>query len=133
MIDDGLREVGLDPAVRERYPHEFSGGQRQRIAIARALVLKPRFIVLDEPTSALDMSVQAQIVDLLRDLQIRHKLAYLFISHDLKVVRALADEVVVLRDGTVVERGPAAQVFASPQTPYTKALIEAAFNLETVG
>jgi microcin C transport system ATP-binding protein len=137
MIDDALVEVGLDPArfpgVRERYPHEFSGGQRQRIAIARALVLKPRFIVLDEPTSALDMSVQAQIVDLLRDLQIRHRLAYLFISHDLKVVRALADEVVVLRDGKVVERGPAAQVFSAPQTPYTKALIAAAFNLETVG
>jgi microcin C transport system ATP-binding protein len=136
MIDEALAEVGLDPAkfpgVRERYPHEFSGGQRQRIAIARALVLKPRFIVLDEPTSALDMSVQAQIVDLLRDLQIRHKLAYLFISHDLKVVRALADEVVVLRDGKVVERGPAAQVFSAPQTPYTKALIAAAFNLETV-
>ena len=137
MIDDALSEVGLDPAhhpgVRERYPHEFSGGQRQRIAIARALVLKPRFMVLDEPTSALDMSVQAQIVDLLRDLQQRHKLAYLFISHDLKVVRALADEVVVLRDGKVVERGPAQQVFTTPQTPYTKALIAAAFNLETVG
>jgi microcin C transport system ATP-binding protein len=132
MIDQALQEVGLEPSARERYPHEFSGGQRQRIAIARALVLKPRFIVLDEPTSALDMSVQAQIVDLLRDLQIRHKLAYLFISHDLKVVRALADEVVVLRDGKVVERGPAAQVFGAPQTPYTKALIEAAFNLETV-
>jgi microcin C transport system ATP-binding protein len=132
MIDDALREVGLDPAARERYPHEFSGGQRQRIAIARALVLKPRFIVLDEPTSALDMSVQAQIVDLLRDLQQRHKLAYLFISHDLKVVRALADEVVVLRNGQVVERGTAQQVFGAPQTPYTKALIAAAFNLETV-
>ena len=133
MIDDALREVGLDPAARERYPHEFSGGQRQRIAIARALVLKPRFMVLDEPTSALDMSVQAQIVDLLRDLQQRHKLAYLFISHDLKVVRALADEVVVLRDGKVVERGSAQQIFSQPQTPYTKALIAAAFNLETVG
>ena len=136
MIDDALREVGLDPAqypgVRERYPHEFSGGQRQRIAIARALVLKPRFIVLDEPTSALDMSVQAQIVDLLRDLQARHRLAYLFISHDLKVVRALADEVVVLRQGQVVERGTAEQVFGAPQTPYTQALIAAAFNLETV-
>ena len=132
MIDAALHEVGLDPSTRERYPHEFSGGQRQRIAIARALVLKPRFMVLDEPTSALDMSVQAQIVDLLRDLQTRHKLAYLFISHDLKVVRALADEVVVLRDGKVVERGTAQQVFAAPQTPYTKALIAAAFNLETV-
>jgi microcin C transport system ATP-binding protein len=132
MIDEALREVGLDPAARERYPHEFSGGQRQRIAIARALVLKPRFIVLDEPTSALDMSVQAQIVDLLRDLQQRHGLAYLFISHDLKVVRALADEVVVLRNGKVVERGPSEQIFAAPQTPYTKALIAAAFNLETI-
>jgi microcin C transport system ATP-binding protein len=131
MIDDALREVGLDPAFRERYPHEFSGGQRQRIAVARALVLKPRFIVLDEPTSALDMSVQAQIVDLLRDLQARHRLAYLFISHDLKVVRALADEVVVLRQGQVMERGTAQQVFGTPQTPYTKALIAAAFNLET--
>ena len=102
--------------MRDAIPHEFSGGQRQRIAIARALVLKPRFIVLDEPTSALDMSVQAQIVDLLRDLQARHKLAYLFISHDLKVVRALADEVVVLRHGKVVERGPARQVFEAPQS-----------------
>ena len=132
-IDHALHEVGLDAAARERYPHEFSGGQRQRIAIARALVLKPRFIVLDEPTSALDMSVQAQIVDLLRDLQARHKLAYLFISHDLKVVRALADEVVVLRHGKVVERGPAGQVFEAPQTPYTQALIAAAFNLEAIG
>jgi microcin C transport system ATP-binding protein len=133
MIEQALSEVGLDPATRDRYPHEFSGGQRQRIAIARALVLKPRFIVLDEPTSALDMSVQAQIVDLLRDLQARHKLAYLFISHDLKVVRALADEVVVLRHGKVVERGSARQVFEAPQTPYTQALIAAAFNLEAVG
>ena len=133
MIDQALDEVGLDPATRERYPHEFSGGQRQRISIARALVLKPRFIVLDEPTSALDMSVQAQIVDLLRDLQTRHKLAYLFISHDLKVVRALADEVIVLRHGKVVERGPARQIFETPQTPYTQALIAAAFNLEAIG
>ena len=133
MIDQVLQEVGLDPAARERYPHEFSGGQRQRIAIARALVLKPRFIVLDEPTSALDMSVQAQIVDLLRDLQARHRLAYLFISHDLKVVRALADEVLVLRHGKVVERGTAQQIFQQPQTPYTQALIAAAFNLEAVG
>ncbi|MDB5488420.1 MAG: microcin transporter ATP-binding protein [Reyranella sp.] len=133
LIDQVLHEVGLDPSSRERYPHEFSGGQRQRIAIARALVLKPRMIVLDEPTSALDMSVQAQIVDLLRDLQQRHKLAYLFISHDLKVVRALADEVVVLRHGKVVERGPAKQIFEAPQTPYTQALIAAAFNLEAIG
>ena len=133
LIDQVLREVGLDPSSRERYPHEFSGGQRQRISIARALVLKPRLIVLDEPTSALDMSVQAQIVDLLRDLQQRHRLAYLFISHDLKVVRALADEVVVLRHGKVVERGPAAQIFEAPQTPYTQALIAAAFNLEAIG
>src|SRR2546430_2716178 len=106
---------------------------KKKIAIARALVLKPRFIVLDEPTSALDMSVQAQIVDLLRDLQIRHKLAYLFISHDLRVMRALADEVVVLRHGKVVERGSAKQVFEAPQTPYTQALIAAAFNLEAIG
>jgi microcin C transport system ATP-binding protein len=133
LIDQVLREVGLDPSSRERYPHEFSGGQRQRISIARALVLKPRLIVLDEPTSALDMSIQAQIVDLLRDLQQRHKLAYLFISHDLKVVRALADEVVVLRHGKVVERGPAKQIFEAPQTPYTQALIAAAFNLEAIG
>jgi microcin C transport system ATP-binding protein len=133
MIVQALTEVGLDAAVRDRYPHEFSGGQRQRISIARALVLKPRLIVLDEPTSALDMSVQAQIVDLLRDLQTRYKLAYLFISHDLKVVRALADEVVVLRHGKVVEHGSAAQVFQSPQTPYTQALIAAAFNLEAIG
>ncbi|MDP1750996.1 MAG: ABC transporter ATP-binding protein [Reyranella sp.] len=132
-IDQALDEVGLDVSSRERYPHEFSGGQRQRIAIARALVLKPRFIVLDEPTSALDMSVQAQIVDLLRDLQARHKLAYLFISHDLRVVRALADEVIVLCNGKVVERGPAGQVFEAPQTPYTQALIAAAFNLEAIG
>jgi microcin C transport system ATP-binding protein len=132
-IDQALGEVGLDPAARDRYPHEFSGGQRQRIAIARALVLKPRFIVLDEPTSALDMSVQAQIVDLLRDLQTRHRLAYLFISHDLKVVRALADEVIVLRHGKVMERGPARQIFETPQTPYTQALIAAAFNLEAIG
>jgi microcin C transport system ATP-binding protein len=132
LIDDVLREVGLDPAASDRYPHEFSGGQRQRIAIARALVLKPRFIVLDEPTSALDMSVQAQIVDLLRDLQARHRLAYLFISHDLRVVRALASEILVLKDGKIVEAGPAARIFEAPRHPYTIALMEAAFNLETV-
>jgi microcin C transport system ATP-binding protein len=130
MVVEALREVGLDPASRHRYPHEFSGGQRQRIAIARALILKPKFVVLDEPTSALDMSVQAQIVDLLRDLQKRHDLAYLFISHDLKVVRAMADTVLVMRDGKVVEQGPADAIFDAPQTPYTKALMAAAFDLQ---
>ncbi len=132
MIAAALEEVGLDPATQDRYPHEFSGGQRQRIAIARALVLKPRFIVLDEPTSALDVSVQAQIVDLLRDLQARHGIAYLFISHDLRVVRALADDLVVMKDGRVVESGPSEQIFARPATPYTRALMAAAFNLEAV-
>ena len=126
-----LTEVGLDPKVRDRYPHEFSGGQRQRIAIARALVLEPKFLILDEPTSALDVSVQAQIVDLLRDLQKKHRLAYLFISHDLKVVRALANSIIVLRHGKVVEQGPSQEVFANPQTDYTKALLAAAFELET--
>ncbi|MHA1113854.1 MAG: ATP-binding cassette domain-containing protein, partial [Alphaproteobacteria bacterium] len=133
MIVDALVEVGLDPESRHRYPHEFSGGQRQRVALARAIILKPRFIVLDEPTSALDMSVQAQMVDLLRDLQARHGLAYLFISHDLRVVRALADEIIVLRDGQVVEQGPAAQIFDRPADPYTKALITAAFDLRVAG
>ncbi len=122
-----LDEVGLDPVVRHRYPHEFSGGQRQRISIARAMILNPHFVVLDEPTSALDLSVQAQIVELLKSLQQKHGLAYLFISHDLKVVRALANEVVVMRHGHVVERGPVAQIFESPQDEYTKTLIEAAF------
>ncbi len=131
-IVTALEEVGIDPASRDRYPHEFSGGQRQRIAIARAMVLKPRFVVLDEPTSALDMSVQAQIVDLLRDLQQRYRLAYLFISHDLRVVQALSDEVIVMRGGQVVEHGPTSQVFQQPQQPYTRALIAAAFDLEAV-
>jgi microcin C transport system ATP-binding protein len=132
MISRSLEEVGLDPSSRNRYPHEFSGGQRQRIAIARAMVLKPRFVVLDEPTSALDMSVQAQIVDLLRDLQVRHNLAYLFISHDLKVVRALSNEVLVMKDGKVVESGPTRQIFEAPRQDYTRALIAAALNLVAV-
>ena len=130
-VAEALEEVGLDAATRWRYPHEFSGGQRQRVAIARAMVLKPRFVMLDEPTSALDMSVQAQVVDLLRDLQARHDLAYLFISHDLKVVRALANDVIVMRSGRVVEQGTADQIFDHPKTDYTKALMAAAFNLES--
>jgi len=130
LIADALSEVGLEPHMMDRYPHEFSGGQRQRIAIARAMILKPEFVMLDEPTSALDMSVQAQIVDLLRDLQARHGLAYLFISHDLKVVRALADDVIVMKDGHVVEAGAADAIFDAPKDDYTKALMAAAFALE---
>jgi microcin C transport system ATP-binding protein len=124
-----LEEVGLDPATRHRYPHEFSGGQRQRIAVARAMVLEPRFVMLDEPTSALDMSVQAQVVDLLRDLQRRHNLSYLFISHDLKVVKALANDIIVMRAGKVVEKGEAARVFDHPESDYTRALMAAAFDI----
>jgi microcin C transport system ATP-binding protein len=127
-----LEEVGLDPGWQDRYPHEFSGGQRQRISIARAMILAPKFVMLDEPTSALDVSVQAQIVDLLRRLQEERGLAYLFISHDLKVVRALANEVIVMRNGVVVEEGPTAQIFENPQTDYTKALIAAALDLRAV-
>jgi microcin C transport system ATP-binding protein len=130
IVAKALTEVGLEPSTMDRYPHEFSGGQRQRIAIARALALEPKFIMLDEPTSALDMSVQAQIVDLLREIQHKHNLAYLFISHDLKVVRALANEVIVMRNGVTVESGPTAEVFSNPRTDYTKALIAAALNLK---
>jgi microcin C transport system ATP-binding protein len=131
-VAQALTEVGLDAANMDRFPHEFSGGQRQRIAIARALALEPKFIMLDEPTSALDMSVQAQVVDLLRALQVKHNLSYLFISHDLKVVRALANEVIVMRDGVVVERGVTQDIFNNPQEPYTKALLAAALSLKAV-
>jgi microcin C transport system ATP-binding protein len=129
-VGAALKEVGLDPNAQDRYPHEFSGGQRQRIAIARAMVLEPKFVMLDEPTSALDMSVQAQIVDLLRDLQNKRQLAYLFISHDLKVVRALCNYVIVMRNGKVVEEGPAKDIFENPQQDYTKALLAAAFDMK---
>jgi len=130
MVAEVMTEVGLDPDTMHRYPHEFSGGQRQRIAIARAMILRPRLVVLDEPTSALDMTVQVQIVELLRDLQRRHGLAYLFISHDLKVVRALAHQVLVMKSGDIVEAGPADAIFDAPQTDYTRALMAAAFDLE---
>ena len=130
VVARALADTGLDPATMDRYPHEFSGGQRQRVAIARAMALDPKFIVLDEPTSALDMSVQAQIVDLLRALQQKRSLAYLFISHDLKVVRALASEVIVMRQGKVVESGVARDIFAAPRDAYTKALFDAAFRIE---
>jgi microcin C transport system ATP-binding protein len=132
IVASALKDTGLDPSAMDRYPHEFSGGQRQRIAIARAMALDPKFVVLDEPTSALDMSVQAQIVDLLRDLQVKRSLAYLFISHDLKVVRALASHVLVMRNGVVVEEGPAKSLFAAPQQDYTKALFAAAFGHRVV-
>jgi len=133
VIADALTEVDLEPDMMDRYPHEFSGGQRQRISIARAMALKPKLVVLDEPTSALDMSVQSQIVDLLRDLQVRYKLAYIFISHDLKVVRALSHRVIVMRNGLVVEEGVGEAVFENPQTEYARALMAAAFRIETDG
>jgi len=125
-----LKEVGLDVSALDRYPHEFSGGQRQRIAIARAMALEPKFIVLDEPTSALDMSVQAQIVNLLRELQAKRDLAYVFISHDLRVVRALCNYVIVMRNGRAVEEGPAEEIFTAPKADYTKALLAAAFDIK---
>jgi len=130
-IVDILKDVQLDPETRHRYPHEFSGGQRQRVAIARAMVLHPKFVVLDEPTSALDVSVQIEIIDLLRNLQKKHNLAYLFISHDLRVIRAMAHDLIVMKDGKVVETGKAADIFENPQEPYTQKLLEAALNLKT--
>jgi microcin C transport system ATP-binding protein len=130
IVERVLTEVGLTAAMLDRYPHEFSGGQRQRIAIARAIALQPKFIVLDEPTSALDMTIQAQIIDLLRSLQQKYHITYLFISHDLRVVRSLADEVAVMKDGLIVESGPAAEIFARPAHPYTRELFSAAFDLQ---
>ena len=132
MVADIMTEVGLQPGMMSRYPHEFSGGQRQRIAIARAMILKPKLVVLDEPTSALDMTVQVQIVELLRELQARYQLAYLFISHDLRVVRALSHKVIVMKQGDIVEAGPVDQIFNAPQSDYTRELLAAALNLEDV-
>ncbi len=127
-VNDVLLEVGLDPTMCQRFPHEFSGGQRQRIAIARAMILKPKLVILDEPTSALDMSVQTQIVDLLRALQAKHGLSYIFISHDLRIIKALSNNVMVMKDGRVVEKNTAAALFTNPQNAYTQTLLEAAFN-----
>ena len=124
-----LEEVGIDPKFQNRYPHEFSGGQRQRIAIARALILQPKLLILDEPTSALDRSIQAEVIDLLRNLQTKHHLSYLFISHDLKVVRAMSHRIIVMKDGQIVEEGPVDKIFTNPETPYTKTLIKAAFDI----
>jgi microcin C transport system ATP-binding protein len=129
QVENSIREVGLDPAVCHRYPHEFSGGQRQRIAIARALILKPDLLILDEPTSALDRSIQAEVIDLLRGLQARYQLAYIFISHDLKVVRAMSHRIIVMKNGKIVEQGETEAVFTHPQNSYTKSLIRAAFDI----
>jgi microcin C transport system ATP-binding protein len=129
LIIDALKHVHLDPQTRHRYPHEFSGGQRQRVSIARALILKQQFIVMDEPTSALDMSVQAEVVDLLRELQEKHTLTYMFISHDLRVVRALSHEILVMKQGKVVESGSAKQIFDNPKEIYTQNLMAAALDL----
>ena len=131
LISGVLEEVEIDPSSRNRYPHEFSGGQRQRISIARALVLKPRFLVLDEPTSSIDMSVQTQIINLLKDLQRKYDLAYLFISHDLRVVRAMSHDILVMKDGRIVEQGLPENIFDHPENPYTVSLIKAAFDLES--
>jgi microcin C transport system ATP-binding protein len=131
LVVRALAEVELDPEARFRYPHEFSGGQRQRVAIARAIILQPRLVILDEPTSALDVSVQAQVVELLRELQRRHGIAYIFISHDLRVVRAMSHKVLVMRRGCVVEQGPAAEIFERPREEYTKALLAAALEIKT--
>ena len=133
MVAEIMAEVGLDPATMYRYPHEFSGGQRQRIAIARAMILRPKLVVLDEPTSALDMTVQVQIVELLRGLQKKYGLAYLFISHDLKVVRALSHKVIVMKQGDVMEQGDAGAVFENPATDYTRELMAAAFDVKAAG
>lgn len=130
MVKKSLQEVGLDPSYVSRYPHEFSGGQRQRICIARVLVLKPSFIVLDEPTSALDLSTQAEIIELLKELQKKHGLTYMFISHDLRVIKAISHDIIVMRDGKIVEQGTRTQIFNKPKTEYTKALIKASFNLK---
>ena len=128
LAGEALAEVGLKPDMRNRYPHEFSGGQRQRIAIARAMILKPKVIVLDEPTSALDRSVQKQVVELLRDLQAKHGLSYLFISHDLAVVRAVSDYIIVMKSGPIVEQGPTEAIFDHPQEEYTRTLMAAALD-----
>ena len=130
MVFKTLQEVGLEKEMASRYPHEFSGGQRQRIAIARAIALKPKFIMLDEPTSALDMTIQAQIIKLLKDLQARYNITYLFVSHDLRVIRAMADEVAVMQNGKIVEAGASADLFNNPRHPYTRSLFAAAFELK---